>query len=308
MSTSTTEHQVDVYTRVTAKIIADLENGVRTWMKPWSVTHTAGKITRPLRYSGIPYQGVNVLLLWAEAAASGYVAPIWMTYKQATTFGAHIRKGERATMVVYADRFKKTLIDDTGAETEAEIPFLKAYSVFNVEQIEGLPQHYYARTERPLLLSARISNAEAFVARTGADIRHGGNMAFYTQDADRIQVPPFESFKDAESYYATALHELTHWTKHPARLNRDFGRKHFGDQGYAQEELVAELGAAFMCADLRITPIVRDDHAAYLQHWLSVLKADKRAIFSAAAHAQRAADYLTGLQAVTIEAGLPQAA
>ena len=299
MSTSNTERRADVYTRVTDKIIADLENGVRTWMKPWSVTHTAGKITRPLRHSGIPYQGVNVLLLWAEAAANGYAAPIWMTYKQASMLGAHVRKGERATLVVYADRFKKTEIDETGAETEAEIPFLKAYSVFNVEQIEGLPQQYYARAEHPLPLSDRISNAEAFVAATGAHVRHGGNIAFYTQDADRIQLPPFESFKDAESYYGTALHELTHWTKHPSRLNRDFGRKRFGDEGYAQEELVAELGAAFMCADLGITPVVRDDHAAYLQHWLAVLKADKRAIFSAAAHAQRAADYLTQLQTVS---------
>ena len=299
MSTSNTDRHVDVYTRVTEKIIADLENGVRTWMKPWSVTHTAGKITRPLRHSGIPYQGVNVLLLWAEAAANGYAGPIWMTYKQATTFGAHVRKGERAAMVVYADHIKKTEIDENGAETEAEIPFLKAYSVFNVEQIEGLPPQYYAQTESPLSLSDRISNADEFVARTGANVRHGGNMAFYTQDADRIQLPPFESFKDAESYYGTALHELTHWTKHPSRLNRDFGRKRFGDAGYAQEELVAELGAAFMCADLGITPVVRDDHAAYLQHWLSVLKADKRAIFSAAAYAQRASDYLTQLQAVS---------
>ena len=301
MSTSNTDRHVDIYTRVTEKIIADLENGVRAWMKPWRVSHTAGKITRPLRHSGTPYQGVNVLLLWAEAAANGYAAPIWMTYKQATTFGAHVRRGERAAMVVYADRFKKTEIDETGAETEAEIPFLKAYSVFNVEQIEGLPPHYYAQAESPLPLSDRISSAQEFLACTGADIRHGGNMAFYTQDADRIQLPAFESFQDAESYYATALHELTHWTKHPARLNRDFGRKRFGDEGYAHEELVAELGAAFMCADLGITPVVRDDHAAYLQHWLAVLKGDKRAIFSAAAHAQRAADYLAQLQTVSSE-------
>ena len=126
-------------------------------------------------------------------------------------------------------------------------------------------------------------------------------MAYYAQDADRIQLPPFESFADAESYYGTALHELTHWTKHPARLHRDFGRKRFGDEGYAKEELVAELGAAFICADLGITPVVRDDHAAYLQNWLTALKADKRAIFSAASHAQRAADYLMQLQNVSPE-------
>jgi antirestriction protein ArdC len=301
MSTSNTDRHVDVYTRVTEKIIADLEKGVRTWMKPWSVTHTAGKITRPLRHGGIPYQGVNVLLLWSEAGAKGYVAPIWMTYKQAVTLGAHVRKGERATMVVYADRIKKTEIDESGAETEAEIPFLKAYSVFNVDQIEGLPHHYYAQSDNQLSVTERIAKADEFIAGTGVDIRHGGNAAFYTQDGDRIQIPPFESFKDAESYYGTALHELTHWTKHPTRLNRDFGRERFGDNGYAREELVAELGAAFLCADIGFTPIVRDDHAAYLQHWVAVLKTDKRAIFSAAAHAQRAADYLTQLQPVARE-------
>lgn len=131
---------------------------------------------------------------------------------------------------------------------------------------------------------------------TGATIYHGGNAAFYAPSRDVVQLPPFEAFKDKESYYATALHELTHWTKAKGRLERDFSAKRFGDTGYAREELVAELGAAFLCADLGITPEIREDHAAYLGHWLSVLKEDKRAIFSAAAHAQRAADYLKGLQ------------
>lgn len=293
---STNEIRTDVYSRVTNKIIADLENGVRTWMKPWSVTHTAGKISRPLRQTGEPYQGVNVLLLWSQALANGYVAPIWMTYKQAAALNAHVRKGEHGTMVVYADRFTKTETDESGAETTSTVPFMKAYTVFNVEQIEGLPQHYYATFENPLPLTTRIANAERMIANTGADIRHGGSMAFYAPRPDRIQLPPFESFKDAESYYATALHELTHWTKHETRLARDFGRKRFGDEGYAREELVAELGAAFLCADIGITPEPRADHAEYLQHWLTVLKADKRAIFSAAAYAQRAADYVVARQ------------
>lgn len=309
MSTSNAATHTDVFTRVTARIIADLESGVRTWLKPWSVTHAAGKISRPLRQSGEPYNGVNVLLLWAEAVTNGFAAPIWMTYKQATALGAHVRKGERGSMVVYADRFTRKEINDSGEVTEAAIPFLKAYTVFNVEQIEGLPQHYYPRATDPLASTARISNAECFVAATRASIRHGGNMAFYASDHDRIQLPPFESFKDCESYYATALHELTHWTKHPTRLNRDFGRKRFGDEGYAKEELVAELGAAFLCADLGITPTVREDHAAYLQHWLTMLKADKRAIFSAAAHAQKAADFLKACQAPAADApNVPAAA
>jgi len=297
MSKNPSEVRTDVYSRVTHKIIADLENGVRTWMKPWSVTHTAGKITRPLRHTGEPYQGVNVLLLWSEAVSNGYATPIWMTYKQATALNAHVRKGEHGTMVVYADRYTKAETDETGTETTSTLRFMKAYTVFNVEQIEGLPQHYYATVHNPLPLTARIAKAEGLIASTKAEIRHGGNMAFYAPGPDRIQLPPFESFKDAVSYYATALHELTHWTKHETRLARDFGRKRFGDDGYAREELVAELGAAFLCADIGITPEPRADHAEYLQHWLTVLKSDKRAIFSAAAYAQRAADYVAAFQA-----------
>ena len=144
--------------------------------------------------------------------------------------------------------------------------------------------------------SERIESADRFLAATGATIQHSGNTAFYAPARDVIQMPPFEAFKDKESYYATALHELTHYTKHPSRLNRDFGAKRFGDTGYSREELVAELGAAFLCADLSITPEIRADHADYLGHWLNVLREDKRAIFSAAAHAQRAADYLHALQ------------
>ena len=173
---------------------------------------------------------------------------------------------------------------------------MKGYTVFNVEQVDGLPTHYFAQPANPLPLSERIENADRFMTNTAATIHHGGNRAFYAPARDAIQLPPFEAFKDKESYYATALHELTHWTKPKSRLDRDFSAKRFGDHGYAREELVAELGAAFLCAELGITPEVREDHAAYLGHWLTVLKEDKRAIFSAAAHAQRAADYLSELQ------------
>jgi antirestriction protein ArdC len=142
----------------------------------------------------------------------------------------------------------------------------------------------------------RIEKAEGFFAATGAEIRHGGDSAFYAPAPDFVQMPPIESFRDAQSYYATLAHECTHWTRHPSRLDRDFGRKRFGDQGYAMEELVAELGAAFLCADLELTPQIRDDHAPYIAGWLKALKDDKRAIFTAAAHAQRAVDYLHSLQ------------
>jgi len=286
----------DVYTRVTDRIIADLEQGVRTWMKPWSAEHAAGKISRPLRHNGTPYRGMNILLLWGEAMAKGYAAPIWMTFKQALELEAHVRKGEHGSLVVYANSITRTETNKKGEDTEREIPFMKGYTVFNVEQIEGLPAHYYAQPENPLPLSERIESADHFMTATGATLQHGGNRAFYAPGRDLVQMPPFEAFKDKESYYATVLHELTHWTSHKSRLDRSFDAKRFGDHGYAREELVAELGAAFLCADLGITPEIRDDHAAYLGHWLKVLTEDKRAIFSAAAHAQRAADFLHGLQ------------
>jgi len=286
----------DVYTRVTDRIIADLEQGVRTWLKPWNAEHAAGRISQPLRHNGTPYRGINILLLWGEACAKGYAAPIWMTYKQAQELGGQVRKGEHGSLVVYANTITRTEKNDAGEDIEHEIPFMKGYTVFNIEQVDGLPAHYYAQPANPLPLAERIENADRFMTNTGATIHHGGNQAYYAPARDAIQLPPFEAFKDKESYYATALHELTHWTKHEKRLDRDFGRQKFGDAGYAREELVAELGAAFLCAALGITPEIREDHAAYLGHWLKVLKEDKRAIFSAAAHAQRAADYLDGLQ------------
>lgn len=173
---------------------------------------------------------------------------------------------------------------------------MKGYTVFNVEQIERLPAQYYAKPEPRIDPVQRIAHAESFAAATGAAIQHGGTMAYYSVTADRVQMPPFETFRDAVSYYATLIHELTHWTRHPSRLDRDLGRKRWGDEGYAMEELVAELGAAFLCADLGLIPEQRDDHAAYIASWLKVLSDDKRAVFTAASHAQRAADYLHGLQ------------
>ena len=205
-------------------------------------------------------------------------------------------RARRAALVVYANAITKTEADADGNEVEREIPFMKGYTVFNVEQIEGLPDIYYARPEPKFSAVERIAHAESFFASTGAVIRYGGARAYYTQDGDRIQMPPIEAFRDAGSFYSTLAHESAHWTKHPSRLDRDFGRKAHGDEGYAREELVAELASAFLCADLELTPEVRDDHASYIASWLEVLKNDKRAIFSAAAHAQRAADFLHRLQ------------
>jgi antirestriction protein ArdC len=282
----------DIYSRVTNAIVADLENGVRPWTKPWSAEHLAGKISRPLRSTGEPYSGINVILLWAESVARGFTAPIWITFRQALALGGHVRKGERGSTVVYANRMIRTEAGDNGQDIERQIPFLKAYTVFNVDQVEGLPAHFYAVAEPKLDAAQRIDHADAFFAASGADIRHGGNQAYYALQADHVQMPPFECFEDPVAYYATLAHECTHWTRHPTRLDRDFGRKRWGDDGYAREELVAELGAAFLCADLGLELKPRPDHASYIASWLKVLKDDNRFIFTAAAHAQRAADFL----------------
>lgn len=294
--------KTDVYQRVTDSIVAELEKGVRPWFKPWNAEHAAGRITRPLRANGIPYRGINILLLWDSAIMHGFTAPLWMTYKQAQELGGQVRKGEKGSLVVYANTITKTEQDEaTGEEQEREIPFMKGYTVFNAEQVDGLPAHFYATQPQAADPAARIDRAEVFFAATGADIRHGGNRAYYTAAGDYVQMPPFETFREAEAYYATLAHELTHWTKAPQRLGRNLGRKRWGDEGYAMEELVAELGAAFVCADLALTPEPRAEHASYIASWLTALKDDKRAIFAAAAHAQRAADYLNGLQPQPME-------
>ena len=296
MSRPTVSTRPDLYARVTDKIIEDLEGGVRTWTKPWSAHHASGAVGRPLRHNLQRYAGINVVLLWSEAVTRGYTAPIWMTFRQALELGGHVRKGETGSVVVYANRFVRTETDNDGRDVEREIPFLKAYTVFNVEQIDELPPHFNQPTSAPLDEQHRIGHADTFFAASRADVRHGGDSAYYAIDPDYVHMPRFESFVDPESYYATLAHEMTHWTRHRTRLDRDLGRKRWGDEGYAREELVAELGAAFLCADLGLELQPREDHAGYIASWLEVLKNDKRFIFSAAAHAQRAVDFLHARQ------------
>jgi antirestriction protein ArdC len=283
----------DVYTRITSQIVARLEQGVRPWIKPWNADHAAGRITRPLRHNGEPYRGINVLSLWLSAELQGFSAPIWMTFRQASELGGHVRKGEKGSLVVYANAITRRERDDkTGEDIEREIPYMKGFTTFNVDQIDGLPENFYAKAAPPADNLSRIEHAEKFFAAQNATIRHGGNRAYYAEGLDYVQMPDFVSFRDAESYYATLAHEVTHWTKHPSRLARDLGRKKWGDEGYAAEELVAELGSAFLCADLNLCNEPREENAAYIANWLEVLKNDSRFIFSAAAHAQRASDYL----------------
>jgi antirestriction protein ArdC len=291
----------DIYARITERIVADLEKGVRPWIRPWSAANATGRITRPLRHTGEPYSGMNVLLLWSEAMARGFASPTWMTFKQAVELGGHVRKGESGSIVIYASRFTKTETDAHGGEVERDIPFLKTYSVFNVDQIEDLPANFYLPPPPVLDPMARIEHAARFFAHTGAVIRHGGSAAFYSPSTDHIQMPPFETFRDAASYVAVLSHESVHWTADPRRVGRDLSRYAKDCSERAREELVAEIGSALLCADLGLVPELepRPDHASYVATWLKVLQNDRKAIFSAAAHAQRAVTYLHGLQPET---------
>ncbi len=288
--------KLDIYNKVTNKIITDLEHGNLTWLQPWQSEHAAGHISKPLRAEGKPYRGVNVLMLWASAMEYGFNCPLWMTYKQAVELGGQVRKGEKGSLVVYANSFTKSGTDDKGDDVETTIPFMKGYTVFNAEQVDGLDSHFYATIAPINKDNNRMDSAEKFFAATNANIQHGGSQAYYRPSHDMIRMPDFQTFRDGKSYYATLAHEMTHWTRHETRLNRDLGRKRFADVGYAMEELVAEIGAAFLCADLGITPETREDHAAYVASWLKVLKNDKKAIFTAASHAQKAVDHLHSYQ------------
>lgn len=264
--------RIDVYRRITDKIVADLQQGVRPWMRPWHSANALDRVTRPLRHNGVPYSGMNVLLLWSEAMERGYVSPVWMTFKQALELGGAVRKGETGTTVLFSSSFTKAEADGSGREVERQIPFLKTYTAFNVAQIDGLPDRYYATAEPVLDPIERIEGADRFFANTGADIRHGGGHAFFSPSSDHIQMPPFETFRDAASHVAVLSHEATHWTAAPHRVNRDLSRYSQDRSERAREELIAELGSCFLCADLGIVPEVepRPDHASYLESWLKL--------------------------------------
>ena len=239
MSRKEEKPRVDVYTRITDRIVADLEKGVRPWMQPWRSRNAIGRVTRPLRHNGLPYSGMNVLLLWSEAMARGYVSPVWMTFKQAIELGGAVRKGETGSTVVFASRFTKAEADGHGGEVEREMPFLKAYTAFNVAQIDGLPDGYYAKAEPVRDPIEQIEEADRVFANTGAVIRHGGDRAFYSPGNDHIQMPPFQTFRDAASYVAVLSHEVTHWTAAPHRVNRDLSRYGKDRSERAREELIA---------------------------------------------------------------------
>ena len=283
----------DLYQTVTDKIILAIETGVTAFVMPWH--GLGGQITRPTNAATEAlYRGVNVIALWAQASVSDYHSGVWASYRQWEHLGAHVRKGEHGTVIVFYKKVERA--DSSEANEEGDRPRLvaRASRVFNAAQVEGWNPPEVAVPSRAEVISA----AEAFVAKTQATIRHGGEMACYRRANDYIEMPYREHFcgsptsSPTESYYSTLLHELTHWTSAPHRLNRVLGKR-FGDEKYSMEELVAELGAAFLCADLHIAHEPRPDHAAYINSWLRVLKNDGKAIFTAASQAQKAAEYLT---------------
>ncbi|PKP92518.1 MAG: antirestriction protein ArdC [Alphaproteobacteria bacterium HGW-Alphaproteobacteria-16] len=293
--------RTNLYDEVTARIITELEAGRFPWVQPWGTASVpgcpageggaAGPGLPRNALTARPYSGVNVLILWGAVIEQGYPSQGWLTFKQALAAGGCVRKGERGTTVVYADRFvpeaEKARAVESGGDAMA-IPFLKRFTVFNVAQCEGL-RPGLAPEPVPLPERQIVPVAEDVIAASGIAFRIGGNRAFYVPAQDYVQVPPQPAFFEQINYYRTCLHELTHATGHPSRLNRKLTTG-FGTKDYAREELVAELGSAFLCAALGIVPTVR--HADYLGSWLDVLREDNRAIFRAASAASKAADWL----------------
>jgi antirestriction protein ArdC len=281
----------DVAAEITNLIIRKLEEGVAPWSRPWRVTGAGG---RPLRHCGTPYTGINVLYLWAIADACGYRSRYWMTYRQAEALGGHVRRGELGSLSVYYSSFKKTESNPaTGAETERSIRFLRHYIVFNADQIDGLPSYFYPADEQPVPAdpSARQGAIDAFFQAIPAEVRHGGDRAFFHPTFDYIQMPHQRSFKSMDYYASTRAHETIHWSGGSKRLARTFGKR-FGDNAYSFEELVAEIGSGLVCAHLGLPNELHDNHASYIAHWLGILRADKTAIIHAASKAEQAFNFL----------------
>lgn len=282
--------RASLYDEVTAKIIAQLEDGIFPWVRPWSAANAVPGLPRNA-VSGRAYSGVNVLILWGAVIDGSYPSQDWLTFRQALAAGGCVRKGEKGQTVFYADRFIPEEGREQGegsADTPRSIPFLKRFTVFNAAQCDGLPERL-AADATPLPERELHSQAEALISATQADFRIGGAKAFYNVGDDYVQVPPQPAFTARIDYYRTALHELGHWTGHKTRLDRDQSGR-FGSGKYAREELCAELSSAFLCAALGIVPTVR--HADYLGSWLAVLRQDNRAIFKAASQASKASDFL----------------
>jgi antirestriction protein ArdC len=274
----------DIYQAVTNTILAALEEGTVPWVRPWNAEFPRNGST------GRHYSGVNTPLLWYQASLKGYESNEWFSFNQAKKMGGMVRKGERGTMIVFFKPFKVTDTDkETGEKKRKTIPLLRYWTVFNREQIDGLPESKFKKDAEPLSEEDRRARAEEFIKATGADIDHGGHKACYIPSQDRIQLPRFETFETPEGYYSTSAHELVHWTGHKSRKDRD-QKGIFGTESYAFEELVAELGSAFVCSTLQIEGALQ--HPEYIGHWIKVLRDDKRALIRASSQARQAHEFL----------------
>lgn len=291
-----TTFRKDLHQEVTDTIVAQLEKGTVPWQRPWQ----AGESNFPFRIpkntsSGNNYQGINIVLLWAAAQKKDFKSNEWATYKQWKLQDQAVKKDEKGSLIVYYDTFEK--------EVEGEIqkiPFLKQSIVFNKEQlVDYKPSLEKTSDVKPLV--ERIDQIEQFVFNTGVIIEGDNTKACYNRVSDKIAMPDKSLFIDTdnctatEGYYSTLLHELTHWSGHPSRMNRNLNNK-FGDKRYAVEELVAELGSAFMCTEFEVSRPSKEHNASYIAAWLKTLKDNKHAIFSAASEASKASAYLHKLQ------------
>ena len=290
--------------RITHEIIARLEAGTKPWVQPWRGV----PVSRPLRACGIPYRGMNVFWLWMVADMCGYASPYWMTYNQAQGLGAQVRMGEKSAIAIFYKSYTKEVeAPDTGERSDEARRVLKAYPVFNADQVEGLPERFHPAASFDLVEPAgREAELDAFFASIPVDLRHQGSEAYYEPTPDRVTMPPTHRFAGFDHYYATLAHELSHWTGHSSRLARDL-KNRFGTAAYAAEELVAELSSAMLGAELGLPVTHLDSHASYVEHWLKLLRDDDRAILTAAAKAEEAATLLLTLggHAIADNAGEP---
>jgi antirestriction protein ArdC len=284
----TTDARTDLYTSITNQIIAAIESGTATYSFPW---HHVPGLPKNLA-SDRAYRGINTVLLWLIGNSKGYSTPYWATFRQWLELGHPVRKGEKSATVVFwkqlGDAGSADDAQSDGDDSPGRRPFVaRAYHVFNAAQVEGFTPPEYT----PLSEAERDTRAESFFGSLRIEVHHEGGQAFYRPATDSVHLPEFGLFKDANAYYATRGHESVHATGAKHRLDRDLSGR-FGSEAYAVEELIAELGAAFLCADLSLSPEPRADHAGYIQSWLKVLKNDARAIFTAAGKAQQAVDWL----------------
>ena len=289
--------RVDHHQTIVDDIMQQLAEGVLPWHKPWQVAN--GLVSKPLRENGVPYQGVNILALWAASLEAGFTSPYWMTYRQAKEHGGQVRKGETATHVFFAKQVLKRSDESEDADSNGLEPIFvrRAYAVFNTSQIEGLPDRY-TEPQPTVNPDERDEFCATWFARLDVEVRHGGSRACYHGGSDVIRMPQFEAFKSADDYYATLAHEAVHATGAKHRLGRPLDPS--DSCAYAREELVAEFGSAFLCADLGLKLKPRSDHASYIAHWLRLLNDSPKALFEAASLAQRAVEYLHGLDEVWV--------